>query len=121
MPRIPEYRAGGVQSIPGPGSIPVPRATPDALGARKAARMQRAGTQISDVSTAYLDKITTENANIYTAEALADARLDFTKDFVKRKNTATGDISQQFDEYMQSKIPEIIIISSKISYYIIDT
>ena len=108
MPRIPEYRAGGVQSIPGPGSIPVPRATPDALGARKAARMQRAGTQISDVSTAYLDKITTENANIYTAEALADARLDFTKDFVKRKNIATGDISQQFDEYMQSKIPEIM-------------
>ena len=108
MPKIPEYRAGGLQSIPGPGSIPVPRATPDALGARRAAQIQRAGTQITDVSTTYLDKITTENANIYTAKALADARLDFTKDFVRRKNTATEDISQAFDEYMQSQIPKIM-------------
>ena len=108
MPRIPEYRAGGTQTIPGPGSIPVPRATPNAFGAMGGRMLEQAGRQVSDFALKYLEKKTTENANIYVSKALSEARTEFTQDFVQRRSTATGDISADFDAFMRARSEELI-------------
>lgn len=108
MPRIPEYRAGGTQTIPGPGSIPVPRATPNTFGAMGGRMLEQAGRQVSDFALKYLEKKTTENANIYVSKALSEARTEFTQDFIERRSTATGDISADFDAFMRTRSDELI-------------
>ncbi len=108
MPRIPEYRAGGTASIPGPGSIPVPRATPSAFGATGGKMLERAGGQISNFALEYVEKKATENANIFVSKALSDARTEFTQDFINRRSNATGDISADFDAFMQTRAQELI-------------
>lgn len=108
MPRIPEYRAGGVATIPGPGSIPVPKATPNTFGASGGRMLEQAGRQVSDFALDYLDKKTKENASIFVSGAMSQARSDFTEDFVKRKASATGDISADFDSFMQTRQQELL-------------
>ena len=100
MPVIPEYRPGGTVTIPGPGSIPTPRATPDTFGAMGGRSMVKVGEEVSNFAIDYMDKKAKENADIFVGKTAAAARRQWTENYIERKKTANADIANDLDIYM---------------------
>ena len=101
MPKIPSYQLQQV-SIPGPGSVPQPRATAVQFGGLQAEGLQRTGQKIEDWTLKLLEKQGKDNADLYVSKITSEQRNIFTKRAIELRKTTNKDISPDLEKEMMT-------------------
>ena len=110
MPKIPQYTPGGTVSIPGPGSIPVARATANTFGGASGAGLMEFGQKLTGFAIGQLKSIEDAERKKREREAVAlgiSAEADAFADWTTKKT----DLQTQY-----GKIDESGISASGIDY-----
>jgi hypothetical protein len=121
MPSIPQYRQ---QTLPQSGGMPRASAVPEigiggalsdlgAAGMQVASHMQRQQEIDAERQRVALEKQQREDAHVEAAKVLSDARLTWTEQLLKAKETAppgaaglTPGVLKQFDEYSKQALAD---------------
>ena len=101
MPKIPSYQLQQV-SIPGPGSIPQPRANASQFGGLQSQAAQRTGAKVEDWSLKLLQKMGEDNADLYVAKSTSEERNIFTKRAIQLRKTTDTDITPILESEMKT-------------------